>query len=229
MTDTEIKETLGKVKPNKVIRPSYQKLQKIKKISNENIGLICKKINSINKDDEEEKRNIVVNLISALDYYVHEIVIWGLEEITKNKFPKGKKYDKFYISVKHVKDFFDKKSLDKEELKKEIINLLKRETYQKWKSIKEGLEYILPDNECKLIGELTDGKSSQFKFSTQKLDSLNEKRNYIVHSYDRNHYDSTRNNIKDFDCKEYCHYIVLIIYSIHNVISNYDSTKPEEN
>jgi len=230
MLDIENKKFLENIVPNEVKRPSCEKLKKIKETSNENMKLIFKKVNSINENDDEEKRNIIVNLVSALDYYIHEIVIWGIEEITRNKFPKGKRYDKFLISVKHVKNFFEKKSLDKEELKKEIIDLLKRETYQKWKSIKEGLEYILPDNECKLIGKLTEGNSEEFKFPTSDLDLLNEKRNCIVHSYDRNYHDaSKRNDIKNFNCEKYYNYIILVIDSIHDVISNYDKTKPEEN
>lgn len=234
--DAKTKGFLENIKPNPVKRASYEKLIEIKKNSDENIELIEKKINTMLKIDDEEKRNIIVNLIAALDYYIHEIIIWGIVEITSNKFPKGKKYEGFLLSIKHIKNIFDNKNnLEKEtfcekELKKEIINSLKKKTYQKWKSIKEGLEHILPDDQLELISNLTTGgQGNNDKFDIEKLNSLNEKRDSIVHNCDRDYHNNSKKNCIDFDCKECCDYIILIINSIHKVISNYDKTKPEEN
>ncbi|BEO97312.1 hypothetical protein FNCP10_21670 [Fusobacterium nucleatum] len=174
-------------------------------------------------------------MIAALDYYIHEILIWGIVEITRNKFPKGKKYGEFSLSIQHIKNIFDnKKDLEKEifceeELKKEIINSLKKKTYQKWKSIKEGLAHILPDEQLKLISELTTGgQGNNYKFDIEKLNSLNEKRDSIVHNCDRDYHNNSKKNCVNFDCKDCCDYIILIINSVHKIILDYDETKPEK-
>ena len=53
--------------------------------------------------DEEVKRNSIVNLIGALDYYVRELILWGILAITHDKFEKGKKYEEFQISINFIK------------------------------------------------------------------------------------------------------------------------------
>lgn len=84
--------------PVKNNRPSSEELERIKKYSDENLEIIFSKFSIDNlkekKLDDNEKRDIIVNLIGALDYYIHEIIIWGLVQITLNKFPVGKNYEK---------------------------------------------------------------------------------------------------------------------------------------
>ncbi|HEY4533575.1 MAG TPA: hypothetical protein VIG61_05405 [Fusobacterium sp.] len=81
--------------------------------------------------DNEEKRSIVVNLIGALDYYIHEIIIWGLVQITLNKFPKGKKYNKIYIPIEYLKMIIeDKIEFDDTKIKRKIIEDIRINSYQ---------------------------------------------------------------------------------------------------
>ena len=67
-------------------------LEDIKRKSDENMDIIKK-----NQDttDEEVKRNIVVNLIGALDYYVRELILWGILAITHDKLKKVKSTKSF--------------------------------------------------------------------------------------------------------------------------------------
>lgn len=226
MNEDEIERELGiyDIRANQSIRPSFIALNEIKERSNENMAFIYTRLGT---NCEEQKRDIIVNLISALDYYIHDIIIWGIIEITENNFPKGKNYDKFKLSIKHLKLVFEESEINKLEIRKEIINELKQATYQKWGSIKEGLKIIIPEDSYEKISRLTGGAGGDYKFSVTTLENLNEKRNSIVHNYDRNlHNESIRNEFT-LDCKKKFEYISLIIESIHEIILEYDQSQPE--
>lgn len=88
-----------------------------------------------------------MNLIAALDYYIHKVIIWGLVQITFNEFTKTQKYKEFKISIEYIKKLKEKENEDifsDEEIREEIIESIQRLSYQKWKNIKKGLEWILP-------------------------------------------------------------------------------------
>lgn len=206
-------------------RPSRESLDKIKKYSDENIQIINSKIHLC----EETKRDIIVNLISALDYYIHDIIIWGIIEITENGFPEGINYRNFKISIEHVKNALSSShELDKSLVKQEIIKILSYETYQKWINIRNGLKFILPDEINKKIGLLTkNNKDLNFSFETTPLETLNKVRNSIVHTFDRNLHDESSRNKITIDINEALNYVSLVIDSIHSILIEYDSTEPE--
>lgn len=211
-------------------RPSAEELERIKKYSDENLETISSKIGLKENLDDEEKRNIIVNLIGALDYYIHEIIIWGLVQITLNKFPKGKNYEKQKVELeyRYIKMAFEDKDIFNEvELKKTIIENIRRNTYQKWQSIKVGLELILPKNVLEKISDLTSGKNGVAIFQTNKLDELANKRHLIVHHFDREYSNNSSRNTLDIDCNESFILIKTVIDSIHKIIVEYDETQPE--
>lgn len=209
-------------------RSSTEELKRIKEFSDQNLELIS---NMIDKTlDNEEKRSIVVNLIGALDYYIHEIIIWGLVQITLNKFPKGKKYNKIYIPIEYLKMIIeDKIEFDDTKIKRKIIEDIRINSYQKWNKIKEGLEIILPQEPFQNISNLTSGENkSTPKFQAEDLNKLADKRHLIVHHFDRDYDNSSERNEIDIDCKESFSLIENIINSIHQIISDYDNTQPNE-
>ncbi|MGY0394490.1 MULTISPECIES: hypothetical protein [unclassified Fusobacterium] len=211
-------------------RPSAEELERIKKYSDENLETISSKIGLKENLDDEEKRNIIVNLIGALDYYIHEIIIWGLVQITLNKFPKGKNYEKQKVELeyRYIKMAFEDKDIFNEvELKKTIIENIRRNTYQKWQSIKVGLELILPKKVLEKISDLTSGKNGVAIFQTNKLDELANKRHLIVHHFDREYSNNSSRNTLDIDCNESFILIKTVIDSIHKIIVEYDETQPE--
>lgn len=211
-------------------RPSAEELERIKKYSDENLETISSKIGLKENLDDEEKRNIIVNLIGALDYYIHEIIIWGLVQITLNKFPKGKNYakQKVELEYRYIKMAFEDKDIFNEvELKKTIIENIRRNTYQKWQSIKVGLELILPKKVLEKISDLTSGKNGVAIFQTNKLDELANKRHLIVHHFDREYSNNSSRNTLDIDCNESFILIKTVIDSIHKIIVEYDETQPE--
>lgn len=208
-------------------RSSTEELKRIEKFSDQNLELI---FNMIDKTlDNEEKRSIVVNLIGALDYYIHEIIIWGLVQITLNKFPKGKNYNKICIPIEYLKLIIENKiEFDDIEIKKKIIEDIRVNSYQKWNKIKEGLEIILPKKVLDNISNLTSGKNGIPKFQTCDLDKLVDKRHLIVHHFDRDYGNSSERNQINIDCKESFSLIENVINSIHQIILDYDSTQPNE-
>lgn len=224
----------GDFKPVKNNRTSREELERIKKYSDENLEIIFSKLEIDNNEekilDDNEKRNVIVNLIGALDYYIHEIIIWGLVQITLNKFPVGKNYNKYKVELeyKYIKMAFEDKDIFNDvELKKTIIENIRRNTYQKWESIKSGLEIILPKKILEKISDLTSGKNGVALFQTNKLDELANKRHLIVHYFDREYSNKSSRNSIDIDCKESFYLIKTIIDSIHQIIVEYDETQPE--
>lgn len=208
-------------------RSSTEELKRIKEFSDENLKIILNKINTDTKNDED-KRNILTNLIGALDYYIHEIIIWGLIQITLNKFPVGKNYHRLSISIKYLKNSIENDEIfDNIEFKKTIIDNIRLNSYQKWNKIKEGLEIILPQYILEKISNLTSGKNKTPLFQTIDLDKLAEKRHLIVHHFDREYNNNSLRNTIDIDCNEAYNLVSTIINSIHLIISEYDSSQPE--
>lgn len=205
-------------------RSSSEELKIIKKYSDENLDIISKNLNTIN---EEEKRGLIVNLIAALDYYVHGIIIWGITQITLNQFPEGKKYKDIEITIKYLKEFKENNFFDNPKIKREIIEKIRYSTYQKWKDITYGLSLILPKEINSKIGELTSGKTYPAIFQTEELDKINDKRNLIVHHFDREYENESIRNDFDLDCQKSFDLIKLIIDSIHKIVEDYDNTQPE--
>lgn len=201
-------------------RSSSEELKRIKKYSDIDLNLIYLKLAT---SDEEEKRNIIVNLISALDYYVHEIIIWGIVQITLNQFPETKQYKRLEISIKYLKEFKEKDIFDDPKLKIAIIEKLRKNTYQKWENIKEGLSLVLPEDFHKKIGKL----ASEGKFQVADLKEINDKRNLIVHHFDREYKNESVRNDFNLDCQKSFELIKLIIDSIHKIVKDYDNTQPE--
>ncbi len=222
----------GSLSRPEAIRVTKQDLTDIKERSDENIRII----KGLNKTTDEDKRNIIVNLVGALDYYIHEIVLWGIKAITLDGFPQGKKYDNFLISIKFLKQAIENKTedideiIDKRELREAIIELLKgpAHTYQKWDNIKKGMAIILP-TENKLMEELTSGKNGiTAKFQTEELGNLNIKRNNIVHHFDRDYNNDSLRNQFNRDINDDIDYIKLIIDSIHTKIMEYEESESKK-
>lgn len=214
--------------PVKDNRSSLNELKRIKEYSDENLNLIFPQIKTTN---DEEKRNIAVNLIAALDYYIHEIIIWGLIQITTNKFPKGKNYDKVKISINHLKKSIESSDdvFNDTELKKTIIEEFRQNSYQKWQEIRVGLKIVLPEEIQGRLSDLTSGNNGHAKFQTIDLEKISNKRHVIVHHFDREYNNNSLRNSFDIDCKKSFDLIKLIIDSIHEIITEYDETQPEEN
>ena len=73
------KDPLESFLPIENNRPSAEELERIKKYSDENLETISSKLGLKDNLDDEEKRNIIINLIGALDYYIHEIIIFCVQ------------------------------------------------------------------------------------------------------------------------------------------------------
>lgn len=207
-------------------RSSSEELKRIKKYSDENLDLILPKINT---NDDDEKRNVAVNLIAALDYYIHEIIIWGIVQITTNKFPEGKNYNKVEVSIKHLKKSIENPEdiFNNPDLKITIIEKFRRNSYQKWDEIRDGLKFILPTNIESKIPHLTTNSNGPAVFQPNDLQKLSNKRHVIVHHFDREYTNDSLRNSFDLDCKKSFDLIKLIIDSIHEIIKEYDETQPE--
>ncbi len=211
-------------------RTTKQDLIDIKLRSDENLEII----ESFSKESDEDKRNIIVSIIGALDYYIHEIVLWGIKAITLDGFKKGTNYDGFRVPINLFKKAIENTSsenideiISDEELREEIIKVVqgKGHTYQTWHSIKKGLMLVLPKEDFKEISKLTDGvQGVSAIFQENEIKSLNSSRNKIVHHFDRNYSNASQRNEMMRDINADIGLIKKVIDSVHNVITEYEET-----
>lgn len=223
MPDLEEELGIGIENLSRVEAPRTTKtdLGDIKRKSNENLNIIKK-----NQDttDEEVKRNSIVNLIGALDYYVRELILWGILAITHDKFEKGKKYEEFQISINFIKKFTEGESLEsdsyKNEIMEQILKVLKssKYTFQKWDRILEGLSLIFSEENYTKLNSLASGKEGvPAIFQKSSLDDLNKIRNNIVHHFDRSYGKNSIRNSCNRVIKEDIELIETLIDSIHKI------------
>lgn len=176
---------------------------------------------------KENYRCIYINLISSLDYYTTEIIIYGLINIARGKKKAGKSYQDLKISIQVLdsidlcfEDFTMRETVF-ELIKSGIRDEVYRNSYQKWENIERGLSYILSNQELNNIK--TKLKLFDLKF-INKLNGFVERRNVMVHSFDRvikiessNRNDLELANIEN-EINFYIDLIEQIILAIHSEI-----------
>lgn len=152
-------------------------------------------------DIDDILRMGLVNTISAMDRFIHEIVRIGIIEIYQDKRPQTSKWKSTRLSYENVIKLINtEKRIDIPDFDKEIevINILNREfkpilntlSFQQPEKIKDALSYIW-NNEHKmqtiagsmtnLVGDNLNQKQSHLE---QKLRLIVHRRNSIVHEAD---------------------------------------------
>lgn len=136
-------------------------------------------------------------------------------------------YDKFLISINFlsiVRSGISDVEI-KEKLREEVIKGLKKETFQKWQSIRDGLKIVLPiDFNKQVAGLARSSDKPHGVFDGDKLKELNDIRDNLVHSFGRNYSENSIRNDICIDGEESIQLIKVIIDSIHNIFLSYESS-----
>lgn len=163
--------------------------EKIKRQLDDNIENIKSKFDIYDKlvaenlknEADDVLRSQIVFLMSALDFYMHEIVKYSLIKIFKREKEKTSSYKNFIVSIEVVE-----KALDNPEnidwLSEEIILRHSKNTYMGSKKIKEALSLISTE---KVFSKVADNLNYQTKDLSNKIDEIYKRRNKIAHQSDR--------------------------------------------
>ncbi|PID26503.1 MAG: hypothetical protein CR982_10015 [Candidatus Cloacimonadota bacterium] len=164
--DLQESKALGKF--NKNIDAIYGRIEKYKKLPQLN--------------NEEMFRFEVVMLVSAIDYYIHEIIRIGIIQIFENEREETKEYNNFIISLKCVKEAI--LNPESTEWLKDEINFRNRtQSFQKMDKIKEGLS-IIDEKIHKKIKYIAKDMELSYREVEDMINLLVVRRNQISHQCD---------------------------------------------
>ena len=194
----------------------------------ENIDRINKKFIIINelesKKLEEAAKDIlrsqIVLLMSSVDFYIHEIVKYGILKIFKGEKNKTKEYKAFIVSIECVeKAIKNPESIDW--LEENIIVQNKYKSFMALNKIKNALKIIsdknILDNSIKKVASDLGKEINEIR-DVMKI--MNERRNCIAHETDR---DPIKCNINDISIEEVKNGIDIVsklILDIHDKVKN---------
>ena len=181
------------------------------------------KLHTIDVDDI--LRSQIVNLISALDRYLHEKVRMGLCDIFLGNRPATVKSKTFSLTSGTVMRIWGDPtltSIEKEMLINDAISQkLKTLSFQQTVKIKDALSFLWeePQKMTLLAKEMgvpgvTDNEKQ--RYLSQKLDLLVERRNQIAHESDM--YIGGKRTITKDDVKEAVDFIEIFVGCLNNHI-----------
>ncbi|MDU2445587.1 MAG: HEPN domain-containing protein [Clostridium perfringens] len=207
---------------------SDKKLIEILSDFNENIERINSKfevVNELQKKGLEEAandilRSQIVLLMSSIDFYIHEIVKYGVIKIFNKEKARTKDYESVIVSIECVeKAVINPESVDW--LEESIIVQNKFKSFISLSKMRRALRII---SNKKIMDESIRKTSTEIGMSEkvfkEKLDKLYERRNCIVHQTDRNPLDCRINDIRKEEVQEGITLISKLILNIHYEIKN---------
>lgn len=166
-------------------------------------------------------RSQVVFTMSSLDYYMHEIIKYGILSIFKKERSTTKSYENFTVTLSCVeRALLNLESIDWLE---EWINLKHRaNTFMDPKKIKEAFALITKiDIFEKVATKLSyDGVSLSKSDLSNKMSEIYKRRNSISHQSDRNEVTGILNEIDEEFVKDVIYTIKNFVLYAHDEIVN---------
>lgn len=189
-----------------------------------NLGVIYTSITILNNgmDISDILRTQYVMLVSALDYFIHEIVRIGILEIYNGKRKITKEFKTFIFDID--KDVLLNKSimknLDNEWLNYQIIVKNGYKSFQQADKIEEALSLLIDkDVIWKNIANSMD-MIYQEKDIKKQLNLIIERRNQIAHEADIEPIYKTKRNINQNDVDDSIKFIILLVNGIYNFVNS---------
>lgn len=212
-----------KIDKKVIIKPDIKSKEIIDQF-NKNIENIRKKFDIYStlteKDLKEEAEDIlrsqVVFLMSALDFYMHEIAKYGLLKIFNGEKPKTSSFKNFLVSIETVQlALKNPESVDW--LSEEIILRHSHETFMSDTKIKKVLAQI---STKPVYTDVAPIVCKDTKELNEKLNNLYARRNKIAHQSDREHGSINLNSINKDEVKNYIDLVDKFINEVHKILIN---------
>lgn len=172
-------------------------------------------------DYEEAKDDIlrsqIVSIMSSLDFYMHEIVKYGIMEIFKGNRPRTNSYKNFIVSMPFVEEAI-KNTESVDWLENWIVLKDKQNTYMASKKIQDCLSLISTKKIFKDVACKMGIESQELK---EKIDYIYERRNHIAHQADRDARTGDLQEINKHFVEQSISTIKEFIVYVHEEITNY--------
>lgn len=172
-----------------------------------------------NKNLTEIKNNIlrsqIVFLMSGLDYYMHELIKYGIVSIFKGDRKKTRNYNNFSIALSSVeKAIKNKECLDW--LEEGISYSNKINTFMAWNKIKQAL-LLISDNK-NFLSNVAKSMNTTEKNLKNNINNIYERRNQITHQSDRDPVTGKKSAIDRKYVEDSIKIIKLTVNTIHSEI-----------
>lgn len=221
--NVELHERKVDTKDKKITAIIVYQVDEVKKHYDENLGLILKQFSiadQLLKEGKEEDaetiwRTQIVLLSSAFDFFMHEIVWYGLDKIYDGDWSKTEQYQNLLIKLEVLQTIIE--DLDNKEWFFDFItNKYKTQTLMAFGDVKDHLNLIGVNVEEVARGAFykrgcTVTPRNQMK---QKLDGLYGRRNHIAHQSDRSERNAERKDVSKEQVEQYIEDVNKIVVSI---------------
>ncbi|MCR1823210.1 HEPN domain-containing protein [Terrisporobacter muris] len=180
--------------------------------------LIVDKLETMDVNDAKDDilRSQIVFVMSSLDYYMHEIVKYGIIEMFNGNKPKTKSYQNFIVSMPFVEEAI--KNIESVDwLENWIVIKDKQNTYMASEKIKKCLSLISTKTIFKNIADEMSMKSNEL---SNRIDEIYERRNYIAHQADRNAKTGELQEIDKTFVEQSIKFIREFVENVHKEITN---------
>jgi len=201
------------------IEQAFKNFEKNFQQARELVGLYeaLEKIVSEALDKSDLLRMSLVLIVSALDYYVHEVVKHGMVESYLGKRPKTDKFKKFSIPLDR---FLHTNVADpvivQEWLKDEIERQFGWRSFQKPDRISEALKYVKEGDPWSAVATAL---SRQREGIIAHLNTIVDRRNRIVHEADVDPISRERCDITKEDVKKSLEFVRKVVKALNDYIN----------
>lgn len=199
----------------------------INKHFEENISDIEKSLNIINVIEEDPTitndnidniyRSQILLLLSTLDFYIHEIIIYGMYKMYNKEWKRSKNYENKTITIEYLHKILatlsSKRDIDNLFIKS-TLNSINKYTYMKYKQIRDRIVNLL-ELETEIFPK--DNKNLE---EEKKLNALCSRRNKIAHQSDRDNISKSKVSIEKDYVLESIAYIKTIRRQIDTAIKD---------
>jgi hypothetical protein len=167
-------------------------------------------------DASDMLRAAIVLTVSALDYYVHEVVRIGMLHIHRGQRSEVPGFSRFQISLGSVRDGINAPGSHDYWLEHEIRVRHGYKSFQQADNIADAIRLI---SDKKLWEEISITLGIDAKAVKQQLNLIVDRRNKIAHEADINPtFPGDRWPIDETSVKEAIDFIEQLVESIHNVL-----------
>lgn len=169
-------------------------------------------------------RTQVVMLESAFDFYLHELLKYGLNQIFTENWPQTEKYKNILMRMETVDAAL--KCNDDEWFLEFVNDNYAKSTLTSYDAVHELIRLLdldFSDIANRTFYERGSSEKPQDKFK-RRINELYNRRNAIAHQYDREHRDASANAISEPEVRAFLNDTVAIVNAINTVVSEKDNS-----
>lgn len=168
---------------------------------------------------EDILRSQIVFLMSALDFYMHEIVRYRLLKMFSGEIQKTESYKTFIVSIQTLEEALkNPETIDW--LSEEIILRRSHKTFMASKAMKEVLSLISRE---KIFAQTCQALQMEHATVAKCMDDIYRRRNEIAHQADRPHNEEEQHRVCKEEVEQYIDFIERFVQHVHRLLMEEES------